>query len=295
MNKTSSKYFPNYGYAGLFLVILFWILNWSLSGLRTQWAFFPLWLGYGIFVDSIVFSRKGTSLIMRNWKLFVMLFFISVPTWWLFELYNLRTQNWVYDGKQYFNDLQYFLLSSLSFSTVMPAVFETSELAGTFKWISHLKIKKKISPSLKTVRTLVISGIFILTMIIIFPKVFYPFVWMSAFLLIEPINILMKNKSIFDYTSSGEWRPILALAVGCLICGFFWEMWNYNSYPQWKYDLPMVNTIHLFEMPLPGYIGYLFFPFELFAIYNLITGIFSIRNGGGFIQLLSTQNSSDDN
>jgi hypothetical protein len=294
VNKITNKYFPKHGWAGLFLISLFWILNWSLSGLRTQWGFFPLWLGYAIFIDAVVYSRKETSLIKRNRKLFITLFFISVPTWWLFELYNLRAQNWFYDGKQYFNNIEYFLLSSLSFSTVMPAVFETSELAATFKWINHLKIKKKISPSLRTVFSLAISGVFILTLIIIFPKIFYPFVWISAFLIIEPINILMENKTIFDYTSSGEWRPIFALAVGCLICGFFWEMWNYNSYPKWKYDLPMVNTLHIFKMPLPGYIGYLVFPFELFAIYNLITGIFSISKGREFIQLLSTQNFSKD-
>ena len=30
---------------GIALVLLFWTLNWSLDGLRTHWAFFPLWLG----------------------------------------------------------------------------------------------------------------------------------------------------------------------------------------------------------------------------------------------------------
>ncbi len=287
MNKATHKYFPFYGWAGLVLLILFWILNWSLSGLRTQWGFFPLWLGYTIFVDAVVFSRKGTSLINRNLKLFIGLFFISVPAWWLFELYNNLTNNWIYDGRQFFSNTEYYLLASLSFSTVMPAVFETSELAGTFKWINHLNIKKKIEPSHKTIWTLAICGVFILAMIILLPEIFYPFVWISAFLIIEPINILMKNKSIFDYTSSGEWRPIFALALGCLICGFFWEMWNYNSYPQWKYNLPMISAPHLFEMPLPGYIGYLFFPLELFAIYNLIAGLFSIKNSRDFIHLLS--------
>ena len=273
MNKTTNKYFPFYGWIGVSLIILFWILNWSLNGLRTQWAFFPLWLGYGIFVDSIVFTRKGTSLIKRNWKLFVTLFFISVPAWWLFEIYNLRTQNWVYDGKQYFNALQYFLLSSLSFSTVMPAVFETSELAGTFKWINKLKIKKKISPSIRTVWTLAISGGFILTMIIIFPKTFYPFVWISAFLIIEPINILLKNKSIFDYTSTSEWRPIFALAVGCLICGFFWEMWNFYSLAKWEYSIPYVQRFEIFEMPLLGYAGYLPFGLECLVIADLLENL----------------------
>ncbi|OGU45862.1 MAG: hypothetical protein A2000_00715 [Ignavibacteria bacterium GWB2_36_8] len=288
MNKTTNKYFPNYGWAGLFLIILFWILNWSLDGLRTHWGFFPLWLGYTIFVDAVVYSRKGTSLIARNLKLFIGLFLISIPSWWLFELYNTITNNWLYDGRQFFTNIEYYLLASLSFSTVMPAVFETSELVGTFKWINHLNIKREIEPSLKTVWFLIITGILVLVIIIVFPEIFYPLVWLSAFLIIEPINILMKNNSIFDYTASGEWRTVLALAFGCLICGFFWEMWNYYSYPKWKYNLPMLNTLHVFEMPLPGYIGYLFFPFELFTIYNFITGIFGIKDSKDFIRLLST-------
>jgi len=288
VNKTTNKYFPNYGWAGLFLIILFWILNWSLDGLRTHWGFFPLWLGYTIFVDAVVYSRKGTSLIARNLKLFIGLFLISIPSWWLFELYNTITNNWLYDGRQFFTNIEYYLLASLSFSTVMPAVFETSELVGTFKWINHLNIKREIEPSLKTVWFLIITGILVLVIIIVFPEIFYPLVWLSAFLIIEPINILMKNNSIFDYTASGEWRTVLAIAFGCLICGFFWEMWNYYSYPKWKYNLPMLNTLHVFEMPLPGYIGYLFFPFELFTIYNFITGIFGIKDSKDFIHLLST-------
>jgi len=288
VNKTTNKYFPNYGWAGLFLIILFWILNWSLDGLRTHWGFFPLWLGYTIFVDAVVYSRKGTSLIARNLKLFIGLFLISIPSWWLFELYNTITNNWLYDGRQFFTNIEYYLLASLSFSTVMPAVFETSELVGTFKWINHLNIKREIEPSLKTVWFLIITGILVLVIIIVFPEIFYPLVWLSAFLIIEPINILMKNNSIFDYTASGEWRTVLALAFGCLICGFFWEMWNYYSYPKWKYNLPMLNTLHVFEMPLPGYIGYLFFPFELFTIYNFITGIFGIKDSKDFIRLYPT-------
>lgn len=288
MNSSSPKYFPFYGWIGLTLLLLFWILNWSLDGLRTHWGFFPLWLGYTIFVDAVVYSRKGTSLIARNLKLFIGLFLISIPSWWLFELYNTITNNWLYDGRQFFTNIEYYLLASLSFSTVMPAVFETSELVGTFKWINHLNIKREIEPSLKTVWFLIITGILVLVMIIAFPENFYPFVWLSAFLIIEPINILMKNNSIFDYTASGEWRTVLALAFGCLICGFFWEMWNYYSYPKWKYNLPMLNTLHVFEMPLPGYVGYLFFPFELFTIYNFITGIFGIKDSKDFIRLLST-------
>jgi hypothetical protein len=81
--NTYKKYFPLYGWFGMLLILVFWYLNWSLDGLRTHWGFFPLWLGYSLFVDALVFYRKGTSLIKRNSRLFILLFLISVPAWWL--------------------------------------------------------------------------------------------------------------------------------------------------------------------------------------------------------------------
>ena len=69
----------------------------------------------------------------------MLLFLISAPAWWLFELINLQTQNWFYDGKQFFTYVEYAILATISFSTVMPAVFETAEFVGTIKWINNFK------------------------------------------------------------------------------------------------------------------------------------------------------------
>ena len=106
-----------------------------------------MWLGYCLTVDGLVFMRKGNSLLTRDPKAYALMFLISMPGWWLFELFNLRLQNWVYLGMEEFSNLEYFLLSSLSFSTVMPAVFGTAELAGTFLWIRNLPKGPKISPN----------------------------------------------------------------------------------------------------------------------------------------------------
>ena len=129
---------PRHGWWGLALIIVFWAINWGLPGMRTIWAFFPLWLGFCLTVDALVFLRKGTSLLACSPLAYAGLFVISAPAWWLFEVLNWRTQNWYYDGAQYFTALQFFLLASLSFSTVMPAVFGAAELAGTFGWIRRL-------------------------------------------------------------------------------------------------------------------------------------------------------------
>ena len=63
---------------------------------------------------------------------------------------------------------------------------------------------------------------------------------------------------------------MVCLAVGCLVCGFFWEMWNVLSYLKWIYHVPFVGVLHVFEMPLLGYLGYIPFSWELFALYHLV-------------------------
>ncbi len=266
------RIFPARGFAGAFLVILFWTLNWSLLGLRTQWAFFPLWLGFILLVDALVYSAKGSSILSRNRNKFIELFIISIPVWWLFEALNYFTQNWYYEGRQYFSDFQFVLLASLCFSTVMPAVFESAELVATFDWLNKIKISKQIKLNKKYSYLLLILGLVMLFLIILLPHYFYFLIWVSLYLIIEPVNLLLGNKNLFNYLSAGNWKPLLSLIIGVLICAFFWEMWNYFSYPKWIYFLPGVNIIHIFEMPILGYLGYFPFSLELFAIYNLING-----------------------
>ena len=143
-NTSHSKTFPVYGWLGIGLMLVYWWVNWSLSGLRTHLAFFPMWLGYCLMVDALVFLRKGSSLLTRHPIGYIKLFIISAPSWWLFELINWRTQNWVYVGREHFTDMQYAVLASLAFSTVMPAVFGTAELLSTVTWLRNLNSWVKI-------------------------------------------------------------------------------------------------------------------------------------------------------
>lgn len=268
---------------GLLLIVIFWYLNWALTGVRTHWAFFPLWLGFALTVDSLVFLRKGSSLFSRNKLAYIGLFFLSIPVWWLFELFNSLTQNWQYWGREHFTDFEFFLYASLNFATVIPVVFGTSELISTF-------LKKQnngwvIKDEPKTGYIFILIGILMLVLLIIFPKVFYPLIWMIVFFIVEGINVLLKNKSITTSLSKGNWQPVFSLWIGCLICGFFWEMWNYFSYPKWIYDTPGVNFLHIFEMPLLGYLGYIPFSLELYSIYKLVTGVIKKKASSNYFEL----------
>ncbi len=281
-----ARNWPVYGWVGLILAIIFWAMNWFLPGLRTHWGFFPMWLGYCLFVDALVFARKGDSLLTRNTYAYVALFFISAPAWWLFELINLRTQNWYYLGEENFSSAEYFLLSTLSFSTVMPAVFGTAELAGTFSWIRRMKHGPRIMQNPATLTALFSAGCIMLVLMLVWPVYFFPFAWLSVYFMLEPLNVRLKNRTLLDCIAASDWRPVLALWVGCLICGFFWEMWNFYSYPKWIYYIPFFDYLRIFEMPLLGYFGYLPFSMELFALYHLTVGLFRPGKLQNYIRLL---------
>jgi len=284
---TTTGKWPVHGWIGLISVTVFWVLSWTLPGLRSHWAFFPLWLGYCLTVDALVYFRKGTSLLKRNGWAYVRLFIISAPAWWLFELFNVRLHNWTYVGKEFFTDTQYALLSTLSFSTVIPAVFGSAELAGTFKWIQRFNRGPAISQSGKSLLSFFLTGCIMLALLLIFPDYFFPLVWISVFFILEPVNVLLKNRSLTHYTAKRDWRPVISLWVGCLMCGFFWEMWNFYSYPKWIYHLPIADFLHVFEMPVLGYSGYIPFSMELFALYHLVTGLFKLKENRDYLQIIS--------
>ncbi len=265
---------PLYGWLGLGLVILFWILNWALTGPRTHWGFFPLWVGYCLTIDGLVHWRTSTSLFKRSPRKYMGLFLLSAPVWWIFELLNFRTQNWTYIGSELFSPLQYAFWTTLSFATVIPAVFGSAEFFASFEFVKRIRRGLVIRTDRRTTLSFFIGGWVMLALLWIYPNIFFPFIWLSIYFILEPINVWLGNRSLADWTAKGDWRPVFSLWLGVLLTAFFWEMWNYLAYPKWIYNVPWGNGLHIFEMPLLGYGGYLPFALELYAVYQLIVGWF---------------------
>lgn len=263
------RVFPIHGWLGLILSGVFWVVNWSMTGPRTHWAFFPMWLGYCLAVDGMVYLRRGDSLLTRSWKKYIGLFFLSAPVWWMFEVFNARLQNWHYQGGEMFTPFQFWAWATLSFSTVIPAVFGSAELASTFTWIKRLGKGPLIRPDRRTALIFFLAGWTMLGLMLVWPRLFFPFLWISIYCITEPLNIWLGNPNLGQWTRRRDWRPVVALWVGVLITAFFWEMWNVHSYPKWTYQIPWGDGWHIFEMPALGYGGYLPFALELYAIYHL--------------------------
>ena len=254
---------------GLILVAVCWPLNWTLPGVRTAYLFFPLWLGYVLVVDALVQLRTGSSTWVRSRKDFVLLFFISAPVWWLFELINLRTENWEYLGPELFDPLQ-LPLSTISFTVVAPAVFETAELIGNFGLMDRFASGPRLPSTHAVFAGLFVVGLAMLSAMLAWPTLFYPFAWIALVFILEPINRWTGRPYFLKELREGDWRTVISLSVGALVCGFFWEMWNYYSFPKWIYHIPGLGFWRIFEMPLLGYGGYIPFALELYALKNFI-------------------------
>lgn len=264
--------FPVHGWAGLVLVAVFWALNWGAEGPRTHVFFFPLWLGYALAVDGLVVRRRGSSILTRSRRDFALLFVLSGPVWWIFEGINGHTRNWTYVGAELLTGPGYAVLSTLSFSTVMPAVFETAELIRSFGRVDGMSSGPRVPASNRAAAAFFALGVVSIVLVAFRPDVFYPLVWGVIFFLVEPLNVWLGRPSLFVPLARGDWRPAASLACGALVCGFFWELWNAYSYPKWTYRTPGVDFLHVFEMPLLGYVGYLPFGLELYALGRLARG-----------------------
>jgi hypothetical protein len=268
---TQRSFFPLYGFVGLALCLLAWACSWLRIAPFYSYSFFPQWFGYILFMDALVVSRKGTSLLSRMGKGFLLLFVLSSPLWWLFEFFNIPVQNWHYILDRPYSPLAYVVLTSISFSTVLPAVMETVELLASFKPLHpHLSIHEP-GPrlSLPVFFLLELIGVFCLILPWLFPHYCFGLIWLSLVFLLDPLNNLLGRKSAVAHIMMGDWRFIV-MPLGTLWCGFFWEMWNFFALPKWYYTVPYIGFWKIFEMPVLGYTGYLPFGLELFALYQFV-------------------------
>jgi hypothetical protein len=277
-NYQRVKAFPWWGRVGVLWTAGFWVLAWN----RFEWftpfqafTFTPLWLGYILVVNAWTDSRTGGSMMLDQPRLFGWLFPLSAVFWWSFEYLNRFVQNWYYVGAQTFTPWEYFLHATVPFSTVLPAVLSTKELLGSFPRIRAgwdrlppvAAMGKK--PAGWLIFVLACAG---LIGIGIWPTILFPLVWVAPLLLITSLQIVTGQETIFSRISRGDWTALWLSALAALVCGFFWELWNYKSLAHWEYAIPLVHRFRLFEMPLLGYAGYLPFGLECLAVTQFVLG-----------------------
>jgi hypothetical protein len=271
-----AAFFPWWGILGAALCIFGWIMAWT----RLTWVapfqrhtFIPLWVGFIFLINALCRHRAATCLLTESPGKFLLLFPASSAFWWFFEYLNRFVQNWLYLGIRDFGSLDYVIFSSLSFSTVLPAVYSTYRYLLTFAVIDEGLTGRPAFDLNAHVRLpaamLFISGAG-LTLIGVLPDYLFPLLWVSPLLIITALQAMANKPHIFSALSLGDWRNIVIAPLAALMCGFLWELWNINSLAKWEYAVPFVHRFKIFEMPILGYGGYLPFGLECLMICEVV-------------------------
>jgi hypothetical protein len=270
--------FPWWGWGALAAGSIAWVLAWTrLPGFASfqPHTFTPLWLAYIMVVNALCLRRTGRSLLTHRPLFLLGLFPASAVFWWFFEYLNRFVQVWYYVGAS-FGPWEYFGYATLPFATVLPAVLSTQELirsfAGfrrAFNRVAPLSgFKHPIWPP--TVLAAASGG---LAAIGVWPSLFHSLVWVAPLLIIVALKSLRDEPHPLQHLIRMDWTGPASAVLAALICGFFWEMWNFYSLAKWKYSIPFVQRFEIFEMPLLGYAGYLPFGLECMVIADLLEGL----------------------
>ncbi|MEE4113192.1 MAG: hypothetical protein V2I40_10285, partial [Desulfobacteraceae bacterium] len=169
----------------------------------------------------------------------------------------------------------YAYYSSLAFATVLPGVLSMIDLLLTFPALGQelARCRDIRLPSGRwTLLATLAAASGGLALIGIFPDQLFALLWVSPLIIILSIKALAGRPTLLSPLRHGDWRPLVVPALAALVCGLFWEMWNYFSLARWTYTIPFVQRFHLFEMPILGYGGYLPFGLECLVAGSMVAG-----------------------
>ena len=258
--------------ASLFLAPIIWLgaLTGALAG-REPFAsclYLFAWWPAIFFLDAWLYRRTGKSWIYHRPREFLRLCQWSVTAWLVFEAANLVLGNWRYVGL-----IPIWWLRwpgyALSFATVLPGILLTAKVLET---LGAWRRASGPARSLKHWQLWsLLAGTGALFFSLAVPQWGFPLIWLALIFLLDPLCQVLGGDSLMESFAQGERREHLCLLTAGLICGLWWEVWNYPSGARWVYTLPIFNYPKLFEMPLLGYLGFLPFALEAAVIYNFLT------------------------
>lgn len=259
--------FPAYGWFGIAaLAGAGWLL---FRGVEPVPIYFtPIsWSAYILVADAAVFALAGRSRLFDAPVTVARMALLSIPLWLIFEGYNWRLHNWTYVGVPH-QWLAAGIGYGWSFATITPAIFETSDLAQAL--LPPLPMNPwRMARAAENF--LMISGIAALVSPLVIPPQIaarlFVLVWIGFLLLLDPLNRRLGLPSFLGDFSEGFARRFWGFLLAGWICGWLWEFWNYWAAAKWHYTFPMFQSLKIFEMPAPGYLGFLPFALECFTMY----------------------------
>lgn len=248
-----------------------WIINWGAI---------PLFWGFTLIIDGIVFKRtNGKSIISLRPKEILAIGLSSSFGWLLFEYLNFYVQEtWYYPLGDLISDSEFTIYAVLGSSGLLPMAFEWNSLFHTFP---KLKNRYKNGPKVffpgwlrNIILVLAIATVFLAPF---YSNLFFGVLWFSPMVIISIVLIKFGIWTPFNGVRKGDWSTLALFGLAYFVQGFLCEFWNYFSADHsavdgsiqsfnpdyWAYSLPYINVYHVFEMPVLGLMGYI--PFGVYC------------------------------
>jgi len=241
-----------------------------------SWFYCFAWWSYILTVDAIIYRLKGNSLILNRTKEFFSMIPWSIFIWLIFEAANLSLRNWYYINLPH-STVERWLGYAIAYGTVLPGLFETTELLEALGLFGNSKIKKTIISS-GGHSILMFLGFLCLASSLLIPEYYFPLIWVGFIFLLEPFNYRFGGKSLLRDLEEGNPRKIYLLLIAGLICGLLWEFWNFWAPSKWVYTVPFFDKAKGFEMPFLGFLGFPPFAVQAYVMYNFIS-LFRSKRG----------------
>jgi hypothetical protein len=263
--------YPAYGWAGVVILIAAeWLMFKGFEPFATY--FTPIaWSAYLMMADAAVFAVSGHSRLRDEPRRMAQMAVLSFLLWLIFEAYNLRLENWMYVGLPL--NWGWAALGYIwSFATITPAILETADLVEAFGWF---KPGRRLRFSRVWEGMMVIFGAICLLLPLVLPqpaaRYLFVLVWIGFVFLLDPVNRWLGLPSLVGDLAEGRRARFYSLFISGWVCGWLWEFWNYWASAKWHYIFPMFQQWKIFEMPIPGYLGFLPFALECFVMYVTAT------------------------
>jgi hypothetical protein len=250
----------------------------TLAGIEpfASWNTPICWTGFILFADAIVYRARGNSWLRSSPREFAALALVSIPLWVVFEGYNLVIRNWIYAGLPENPALRLFGYA-WSFATIWPAIFAGAELASLARQRAGKAGKagkagrEMHSPPALPALSIAAGALMLASPFLVSPAIARYMaapVFLGFIFLLDPINRRLGEEALTRE------RTINLLLSG-LLCGVLWEFWNYWSRAKWIYTVPIMQQWKVFEMPLPGYLGFPPFAVECFTMYVFVRALYA--------------------
>jgi len=266
-----------YGWLGLLLLIFSEYCLVQRIEPFTTWFYCFAWWSYILLADNLLLKLRGSSLLTSRRGEFWGMLPISVFIWLIFESYNFVIRNWSYNVAPPEVWLRWPGYA-VAFATVLPGIFITSDILELLfgrhaRPMASQHERLSSEPPTRSSPLFVVVGLLLTVAPLIWPRYFFPAVWMGPIFLLDPLLEKTGIRSLSLEISSGNRRRIWSLMLGGFACGLIWEFWNFWAGSKWIYSVPFFGNLKIFEMPVLGFLGFPPFALECWILYHLLKAI----------------------